>query len=122
MLTKFHPSPDSGRSAWRSPRHLAKPERSYVSFATSAGRRRAPRPQVNRSWGGLDRTAWPTYSAITLMADASEPRRLMVEQLTRHRVASRTLAEIRDALLPKLISGEIRVKGAERVAVENTPR
>jgi type I restriction enzyme S subunit len=29
---------------------------------------------------------------------------------------ARTLAALRDALLPKLISGELRVKGAERVA------
>jgi type I restriction enzyme S subunit len=29
---------------------------------------------------------------------------------------SRTLAAIRDALLPKLISGEIRVKDAEKFA------
>lgn len=28
---------------------------------------------------------------------------------------SRTLATLRDALLPKLISGELRVKGAERL-------
>ena len=30
--------------------------------------------------------------------------------------ASRTLAALRDALLPKLISGELRVNDAERVA------
>jgi type I restriction enzyme S subunit len=29
---------------------------------------------------------------------------------------SRTLAALRDALLPKLISGEIRIKDAERIA------
>jgi type I restriction enzyme S subunit len=28
---------------------------------------------------------------------------------------SRTLAAVRDTLLPKLISGEVRVKGAERI-------
>jgi type I restriction enzyme S subunit len=31
---------------------------------------------------------------------------------------SRALAAIRDALLPKLISGEIRVKNAERIVAE----
>jgi len=36
-------------------------------------------------------------------------------QVKNHKEA-RTLAAIRDALLPKLISGEIRVEGAERVA------
>jgi len=34
---------------------------------------------------------------------------------------SRTLAQIRDALLPKLLSGEIRVKEAEKL-VENTSK
>jgi type I restriction enzyme S subunit len=31
---------------------------------------------------------------------------------------SRTLAALRDTLLPKLISGELRVKDAERLAVQ----
>jgi type I restriction enzyme S subunit len=31
---------------------------------------------------------------------------------------SRTLATIRDALLPKLISGEIRIKDAEKMVEE----
>lgn len=38
----------------------------------------------------------------------------MIESLWRRKVQSRTLAEIRDTLLPKLISGELRVKNAER--------
>jgi type I restriction enzyme S subunit len=33
---------------------------------------------------------------------------------------SRTLAQLRDALLPKLISGELRVKGAERLVNKTT--
>lgn len=35
-----------------------------------------------------------------------------------HSHESMTLAAIRDALLPKLISGELRVPDAERIAVE----
>ncbi|WP_062788817.1 restriction endonuclease subunit S [Novosphingobium capsulatum] len=38
----------------------------------------------------------------------------MVEQLTANRLQSRTLAQTRDLLLPKLMSGEIRVAAAER--------
>jgi len=34
---------------------------------------------------------------------------------------SHTLAVLRDTLLPKLISGELRVKGDERLVVEATP-
>jgi len=40
----------------------------------------------------------------------------LFESLWKHQVQSRTLAALRDALLPKLISGEVRVKGAERLA------
>ncbi len=35
-----------------------------------------------------------------------------------NRRQSETLAEMRDALLPKLISGEVRVKEAERIVAE----
>jgi type I restriction enzyme S subunit len=53
-----------------------------------------------------------------LMSAASTMMEPMVESLWRREVQSRTLAAIRDALLPKLISGELRVKGAERVVAE----
>jgi type I restriction enzyme S subunit len=36
------------------------------------------------------------------------------ETIKNNETQSRTLASIRDALLPKLLSGEIRVKDAER--------
>lgn len=38
----------------------------------------------------------------------------IVDQIILHCVESRTLAALRDTLLPKLISGEIRIKNAER--------
>ena len=38
----------------------------------------------------------------------------IIESTWRRAVQSRTLAALRDALLPKLISGELRVKDAER--------
>lgn len=37
------------------------------------------------------------------------------QQVVNHEIESRTLAALRDALLPKLISGELRVKDAERI-------
>lgn len=40
----------------------------------------------------------------------------MFEKAHRNRLESKTLAELRDTLLPKLISGEIRIKDAEKVA------
>ncbi|MBI3757649.1 MAG: restriction endonuclease subunit S [Deltaproteobacteria bacterium] len=39
----------------------------------------------------------------------------IVKKITASRAQSRTLAALRDALLPKLISGELRVKDADRI-------
>lgn len=39
----------------------------------------------------------------------------LVEQIIHHNIESRTLAALRDTLLPKLISGELRVPDAERI-------
>jgi type I restriction enzyme S subunit len=37
-----------------------------------------------------------------------------IDRITQLRIESRALATLRDTLLPKLISGELRVKDAER--------
>jgi hypothetical protein len=43
----------------------------------------------------------------------------MIIRVTTNRLESRTLAELRDALLPKLLSGELRVpSGLERSAAK----
>jgi type I restriction enzyme S subunit len=42
----------------------------------------------------------------------------MIERIVLAQRESRTLAALRDTLLPKLISGELRVKTAERLAVQ----
>jgi type I restriction enzyme S subunit len=44
--------------------------------------------------------------------------RPMIERIVLAQRESRTLAALRDTLLPKLISGELRVKTAERLAVQ----
>ena len=44
----------------------------------------------------------------------------IIESTWRRAVQSRTLTALRDALLPKLISGELRVKEAERAIKEST--
>ena len=41
--------------------------------------------------------------------------------MERHLAESRTLAALRDTLLPKLITGELRVKDAERFIGRVTP-
>lgn len=48
----------------------------------------------------------------------SEPLRLMNDRIAVTRGESRTLASLRDALLPKLISGELRIPDAERIVGE----
>ena len=42
-------------------------------------------------------------------------RTRLVERIVVDKHESRTLAALRDTLLPKLISGELRVKDAERI-------
>ena len=53
--------------------------------------------------------------------DAFEKRAVLVFR-RRHEseLESRTLATIRDTLLPKLISGELRIKDAERIVGAHT--
>ncbi|MDQ7859299.1 MAG: restriction endonuclease subunit S, partial [Armatimonadota bacterium] len=57
----------------------------------------------------------PDNDLLERLASASGP--LLAKMATNER-QSRTLAALRDALLPKLISGEIRVKDAERFLKE----
>ena len=57
----------------------------------------------------------PTQAVAERFSRAA--RSLLARQAAAER-ESRTLAEIRDALLPKLLSGQIRVKEAERVVAE----
>jgi type I restriction enzyme S subunit len=54
----------------------------------------------------------PTSSALAALDLIIGP---LLESTWRRTLESRTLAQIRDALLPKLISGEIRVRQAERI-------
>lgn len=44
----------------------------------------------------------------------------LIRSTLRHHIQSRTLATIRDTLLPKLISGELRIKDAERIVEAHT--
>ena len=49
-----------------------------------------------------------------LLREMNERLAALVESLWKRNVESRTLAEVRDGLLPKLISGELRLKDAEK--------
>ncbi len=90
--------------------HLSSPE--FIDYAdTTSGGTRMPRA----SWGDLKRygVAFPPES-LALRLSAFYIR---VAKMFAHNVReSLTLAELRDALLPKLLSGEVRVK-ADRATV-----
>ncbi len=57
------------------------------------------------------RLAIPSSALLTAMDGVLTP---MVESTWRRTVESRTIADVRDALLPKLISGELRVNDADK--------
>jgi type I restriction enzyme S subunit len=54
---------------------------------------------------------------VFLVAHQSVARRIepLLDRQATSLAESRTLAAIRDALLPKLVSGEIRIRDAERI-------
>ncbi|GIV02391.1 MAG: hypothetical protein KatS3mg015_1221 [Fimbriimonadales bacterium] len=67
----------------------------------------------------LSKDAVPSYqlraAAGAPCADVNHLRQKpLLSESTKRQHESRTLAALRDALLPKLISGELRVKDAER--------
>ena len=54
----------------------------------------------------------PDSKSLALMNTIMTP---LFDKIISNRLESRTLATIRDTLLPKLMSGEIRVKEAEKL-------
>jgi type I restriction enzyme S subunit len=55
----------------------------------------------------------PTLEPIFLFETLVKP---FYEQSARNRMQSRTMGQLRDALLPKLISGELLLPDAEQIA------
>jgi type I restriction enzyme S subunit len=55
------------------------------------------------------------------IATFSQHVSLMLERISENRRESKTLAQLRDTLLPKLISGELRVKDAKRIMEAVSP-
>ncbi|MDO8772744.1 MAG: restriction endonuclease subunit S, partial [Burkholderiaceae bacterium] len=58
-------------------------------------------------------TICPTDDALKKFDVVMAP---LIDEAIQNELESRTLATLRDTLLPKLISGELRVKDAERIA------
>ncbi|AKF10017.1 Type I restriction-modification system, specificity subunit S [Sandaracinus amylolyticus] len=63
------------------------------------------------------KVAIPPQAVITAAGGTFEP---MLARAVSSRVESRTLAELRDYLLPKLLSGEVRMRDAEKLVGEAT--
>jgi type I restriction enzyme S subunit len=74
-------------------------------------------PGLNRNIAYLTEVLVPPQEVIEAFEHFVEP---MWRQVAANEQESCTLAAARDALLPKLISGEIRVKDAEKFAGTST--
>jgi type I restriction enzyme S subunit len=70
-------------------------------------------PGLNRNMAYMSDVIIPPSDLINHFDNQVKP---WISKIYANEQESRTLAAIRDALLPKLLSGEIRVKGAERFA------
>ena len=83
----------------------------FVSY-TNQGSTGTKMPRTNWMMMGDYRTCLPILPAVRAFQNAMQP---MLEQIIANVHESRTLAGMRDALLPKLISGEMRVRDAEKI-------
>ena len=74
-------------------------------------------PGLNRNLAYMSRQVLPTQAVLEKFESLAGSLAVRVHQCNEK---SRTLAAFRDTLLPKLISGELRVKDAERIAANVT--
>jgi type I restriction enzyme S subunit len=88
--------------------HLAEFRQIAAGKATTMG-------HIQRHHLSNARLPVPSLELLRAMDVVIQP---IVESTWRRKVQSRTLATLRDTLLPKLISGELRVKDAERFVAE----
>ncbi|AUN94143.1 restriction endonuclease subunit S [Pseudazoarcus pumilus] len=88
--------------------HLAAFQAIAASKATTMG-------HIQRGHLKAAMTVCPPGDALERMGVMVEP---LVDQAIRNELESRSLAQIRDTLLPKLISGELRIKDAEKFIEE----
>ena len=83
----------------------------FVNY-TNQGSTGTKMPRTNWTMMGDYRTCLPIPPAVGAFQNAMQP---VVEQIITKVLESRTLAGMRDALLPKLISGEMRMSDAEKI-------
>ena len=90
--------------------HLDEFQSIAASKATTMG-------HIQRGHLKAAKTICPRDHIVERMGDMMAP---LIEHIIRNELESRTLAALRDTLLPKLISGEIRVNDAEKLTGEAT--
>ena len=88
--------------------HLEDFQRIAAAKATTMG-------HIQRGHLTAAKVICPKSNLMNSMSDFMTP---LVEKTIENSLESRTLADLRDRLLPKLMSGEIRVKEAEKMAEE----
>jgi hypothetical protein len=86
---------------------------------TEAAKQCSHRRQPEGAWVWRVSGASFAWATDTLQA-ASSALSPLVQRVITTRIESHTLVGLSDALLPKLISGELRVKDAERLLEETT--
>ena len=69
-------------------------------------------PGLNRTVALMNKVVWPATDVQKRFATTVSPWRARIDG---SELESRTLAELRDLLLPKLLSGELRIRDAEKV-------
>ena len=82
----------------------------FVNY-TDQGSTGTKMPRTNWTTMGDYRICLPATSVVGVFQNTMQP---VLEQITANAHESRTLAALRDTLLPKLISGEIRLRDAAR--------
>lgn len=87
--------------------------RHMPEFQTIAASKATTMGHIQRGHLSAARVIVPLQPTLHAMTAIVEP---LIERIIHNDLESRTLAETRDYLLPKLMSGEVRVRGAEKIA------
>lgn len=109
--TAFYVLPTALCSSWQFLFHALRAHDLAVLGADSAV------PGLNRNLAYMSRQVLPDRSILDRFEDLVRP---LAERVHLAGIESRTLTALRDALLPKLISGELRVNDAERFLAKAT--
>ena len=84
-------------------------------FQTIAASKATTMGHIQRGHLKAAKTTCPPDHMIARMGEMMAP---LIDRIIHNELESRTLAQTRDLLLPRLMSGELRVAGAERTASE----